>query len=213
MTARGADCPTAGPIGLALIRSALHGIAFASFGRRANAIRRLIENASGAPDATALFGNLLQGVDAEHVTQEIELKGHIFAKLVEGQIKEKKTESIKWDGTAEGYYSPISEVHFNCFADGMLSISGFLKGFYNVFDLDESELKCDAEKNAADIAAVGEIPYEMLARCGSCELYERNDFGWFGVSLAKGLTTIPEMINLFDFFRPYFIGESAEYAA
>lgn len=145
--------------------------------------------------------------------QETELKGHSFAKLVDGRITEVQLESIRWDGTTDGYYSPISEVHFNCFADGMLSISGFLKGFYNVFDLDESGLKYDAEKKAAEIAAVGEIPYEMLARCGSRELYERNDFGWFGVSLAKGLTTIPEMINLFDFFRPYFIGESAEYVA
>ena len=121
--------------------------------------------------------------------------------------------SIRPDGTTDAYYSPVSERHFNCFAEGMLSMSGFLKGFYNVFDLEESELKFDAAKKAADIAEIGEIPYAVLASCGSKELFDRNDFGWFSVSLAKGLTTLPEAMRLLDFFRPYFVGEGAGIAA
>ena len=121
--------------------------------------------------------------------------------------------SIRPDGTTDAYYSPVSERHFNCFAEGMLSMSGFLKGFYNVFDLEESELKFDAAKKAADIAEIGEIPYAVLASCGSKELFDRNDFGWFSVSLAKGLTTLPEAMRLLDFFRPYLVGEGAGIAA
>jgi hypothetical protein len=103
--------------------------------------------------------------------------------------------------------SPVSEAHFNCFAEGMLSISGFLKGFYNVFDLEEGALRYDAAKKAAAIAEVGEVPYEALASCGSRELFDRNDFGWFGVSLAKGLTTLSEVVSLLRFFSPFFVGE------
>ena len=68
-------------------------------------------------------------------------------------------------------------------------------------------LRYDAAKKAADIAEIGEIPYAVLASCGSRELFDRNDFGWFSVSLAKGLTTLPEAMRLLDFFRPYFVGE------
>ena len=145
--------------------------------------------------------------------QEAELAGHAFAKLVGSRIEEVTLTSIRPDGTTDAYYSPVSEKHFNCFAEGMLSMSGFLNGFYNVFDLEEGELKFDAAKKAADIAEIGEIPYAVLASCGSKELFDRNDFGWFSVSLAKGLTTLPEAMRLLDFFRPYFVGEGAGIAA
>lgn len=145
--------------------------------------------------------------------QEAELAGHAFAKLVDGHIQGVTLTSIREDGTTDSYYSPVSEAHFNCFAEGMLSMSGFLKGFYNVFDLEEDALRYDAEKKAADIAEIGEIPYAVLASCGSRELFERNRFGWFSVSLAKGLTTLPEAMRLLDFFRPFFVGAGTEAAA
>ncbi|MBR3225335.1 MAG: hypothetical protein IKF78_08435 [Atopobiaceae bacterium] len=145
--------------------------------------------------------------------QESELAGHAFAKLVDGRIEEVTLTSIRPDGTTESYYSPVSEAHFNCFAEGMLSMSGFLKGFYNVFDLEEGTLRYDAAKKAAEIAEIGEIPYAVLASCGSKELFDRNNFGWFSVSLAKGLTTLPEAMRMLDFFRPYFVGEGTGSAA
>ncbi len=141
--------------------------------------------------------------------QETELAGHAFARLAGGRIEEVTLESIRPDGTTDSYYGPVSERHFNCFAEGMLSMSGFLKGFYNVFDLEAGALRYDAAKKAADIAEIGEIPYAVLASCGSRELFDRNDFGWFSVSLVKGLTTLPEAMRLLDFFRPYFVGEGA----
>ncbi len=76
--------------------------------------------------------------------QESELAGHAFAKLVDGRIEEVTLTSICPDGTTDSYYSPVLEAHFNCFAEGMLSMSGFLKGFYNVFDLEEGALRYDA---------------------------------------------------------------------
>ena len=139
--------------------------------------------------------------------QEAGLAGHGFAKYVDGRITEATLTSIRPDGTTDSYYSPVSEAHFNCFAEGMLSMSGFLKGFYNVFDLEEGELRYDAAKKAAEIAAVGVIPYEAFCGCASRDVYERNDFGWFGVSLAKGLTTLPEAMRLITFFLPFFVGE------
>ena len=146
-------------------------------------------------------------VAVNSVEQEAELAGHEFAKLAGCGIEGVELISIRPDGTTDSYYSPVSERHFNCFAGGMLSMSGFLKGLYNVFDLEADELKYDAAKKAAEIAEVGEIPYAVLASCGSRELFERNDFGWFSVSLAKGLTTLGEAMRLLEFFRPFFVGE------
>ena len=145
--------------------------------------------------------------------QEAELAGHSFARLLDGRIQGVELVSIREDGTTDSYYSPVSEKHFNCFAGGMLSMSGFMRGLYNVFDLEEDVLRYIAAKKAAEIAVVGEIPYAVLASCGSRELFERNDFGWFSVSLAKGLTTLPEAIQLLNFFRPYFVGEDTRTAA
>ena len=146
-------------------------------------------------------------VEINKASQEEELKGHRFAKLTDGKITEVVLTGICRDGTTDSFYSPVTDAHFNCFAEGLLSISGFMKGLYNVFDLEENELKYNAEKKAAEIKAAGEIPYEVFASVASRELYERNNAGWFSVTIAKGLITAEELVELFDFCRPFFIGE------
>ena len=122
-------------------------------------------------------------------------------------------EGIMEDGTTDSYYSPVTEAHFNCFANGMLNISGFMAGLYNVFDLEKNELKYDAAKKAAEIEAVGEIPYEVFASVASRELYDRNNAGWFSVSIAKGLTTAEALVRLFAFCRPFFVNGKNSTAA
>jgi hypothetical protein len=144
--------------------------------------------------------------------QEKALKGHRFAKLENGGITEVTLTGIREDGETESYYSPVTEAHFNCFLNGMLNISGFMKGLYNVFDLEENELKYDAEKKAAEIREIGEIPCEVFAPVASRGLYERNRAGWFSVSIAKGLTTAEELLRLFRFCRPFFVGEEKKAA-
>ena len=145
--------------------------------------------------------------------QALELLGHRFAKLSGGKLTEVTLTGIMEDGTTDSYYSPVTEAHFNCFANGMLNISGFMAGLYNVFDLEKNELKYDAAKKAAEIEAVGEIPYEVFASVASRELYERNNAGWFSVSIAKGLTTAPALVRLFGLCRPFFVNEKDSSAA
>ena len=82
-----------------------------------------------------------------------------------------------------------------------------MKGLYNVFDLEENQLKYDAEKKAAEIKEAGEMPYEVLAGVVSRDLFERNNAGWFGVSIAKGLISAKELFDLLAFCRPFFVGE------
>ena len=137
--------------------------------------------------------------------QALDLLGHRFAKLSGGKLTEVTLTGIMEDGTTDSYYSPVTEAHFNCFANGMLNISGFMAGLYNVFDLEKNELKYDAAKKAAEIEAVGEIPYEVFASVASRELYDRNNAGWFSVSIAKGLTTVPALVRLFGLCRPCFV--------
>jgi len=146
-------------------------------------------------------------------SQAPELLGHRFAKLVGGKLTEVTLTGIMEDGTTDSYYSPVTEAHFNCFANGLLNISGFMAGLYNVFDLEENELKYDAAKKAAEIRAVGEIPYEVFAPVASRELYDRNNAGWFSVSIAKGLTTAPALVRLFGLCRPFFVNEKSSTAA
>ena len=146
-------------------------------------------------------------------SQAPELLGHRFAKLSGGRLTEVTLTGIMEDGTTDSYYSPVTEAHFNCFANGMLNISGFMAGLYNVFDLEKNELKYDAAKKAAEIEAVGEIPYEVFASVASRELYERNNAGWFSVSIAKGLTTAPALVRLFGLCRPFFVNEKDSSAA
>ena len=82
-----------------------------------------------------------------------------------------------------------------------------------MFDLEKNELKYDAAKKAAEIEAVGEIPYEVFASVASRELYERNNAGWFSVSIAKGLTTVQDLVRLFSFCRPFFVNQKGSAAA
>ena len=142
--------------------------------------------------------------------QEKELAGHRFAKLDAGRITEVTLTGIRGDGTTDSYFSPVTEAHFNCFTEGMLSISGFMKGLYNVFELEETALRYNAEKKAADIKVAGEMPVEALAGTVSRELFKRNGAGWFAVSVAKGLTTVEELVKLFGFCAPFFVEAGKE---
>ena len=119
--------------------------------------------------------------------QALELLGHRFAKLSGGKLTEVTLTGIMEDGTTDSYY--------------------------NVFDLEKNELKYDAAKKAAEIEAVGEIPYEVFASVASRELYDRNNAGWFSVSIAKGLTTAEALIRLFAFCRPFFVNGKNSTAA
>ena len=141
------------------------------------------------------------------------LTGHKFARLSGGNLTEVTLTEITEDGMTDSYYSPVTEAHFNCFANGLLNISGFMTGLYNVFELEKDALRYNAEKKAAEIKAVGEIPYEVFSCVASRELYDRNNAGWFSVAIAKGLTTAEKLVKLFGFCRPFFVGEKKETAA
>ena len=82
-----------------------------------------------------------------------------------------------------------------------------------MFDPEKNELKFDVAKKAAEIKAVGELPYEVSAPVVSRELFGRNNAGWLSVFMAKGMTTAPALIRLFGFCRPFFVGEKKETAA
>ena len=68
----------------------------------------------------------------------------------------------------------------------------------------------NAEKKAADIKVAGEMPVEALAGTVSRELFKRNGAGWFAVSVAKGLTTVEELVKLFGFCAPFFVETGKE---
>ena len=93
------------------------------------------------------------------------------------------------------------------------SIRYIIHVYINGFGQKKNELKHDTAKKAAKIKAVGEIHYEVFASVASRELYDRNNAGWFSVSIAKGLTTAEALVRLFAFCRPFFVNGKNSTAA
>ena len=102
-------------------------------------------------------------VTIENENQAEELKGHRFAVLDGDEICDVELTDIYMDGTTESYYAPVSEVYLNCFANGLLNMPGYIKGFCNVFELEDDELKYNAEKKAVEMQAASIIDFDAFA--------------------------------------------------
>lgn len=137
--------------------------------------------------------------------QEEELEGHTFAILKDGEIAAAELTDIRKDGMTDAYYAPVSEAHLNCFANGLLNMPGYVTGFCNVFELEDDELKYDAEKKQEEIEAAGFIESDLFAAIRNTEIYKKNKLDWLGVSVAKGLIDVDKLMEVYNFCLPYFV--------
>ena len=92
----------------------------------------------------------------------------------------------------------------NCFANGLLNMPGGVKGFINVFDLMEEELKYDADKKAAEIAAA-EIDSNLFSAIKNLDIYKKNKLDWLEVSVVRGMVDVEELMNLYEYCLPFFV--------
>lgn len=89
-------------------------------------------------------------------------------------------------------YSPISNYHMNCFANGMLTISNFLDGFINIFKLDEN-MKYNEQLMKQDLRLYGESTIEDFLTIADEELIRSFPYKYVNVSIGKGKITYEEI--------------------
>lgn len=96
-----------------------------------------------------------------------------------------------------GVYSPVTANGLNCFTDGFLSITGDMKGFYNIFEFDENQ-KYDEELMKQDIEKYGLYTYEDFKDYVPEVLFDAYQGQYLKVSIGKGHTTFEEILQLID---------------
>ena len=85
-------------------------------------------------------------------------------------------------------WSPVTPVHFNCFADGLL----------NIFEVDPDTMKYDEEKMAADLQKYGEFTYEDFAEYIPEEVYIAFNGRYLKVAIGKGNLTWDDIYALIE---------------
>lgn len=97
-------------------------------------------------------------------------------------------------------YSVLTEKHFNSIANGILTVTddgnkpaNLLKGFYNIFDMDNT-YKYMPEKMAADISKYGLLDYSVLKDFVTEKQFNMFNGAYLGVAIGKGLVTLDEVI-------------------
>ena len=150
-----------------------------------------------------LTDRLFVRIDSEEQSEE--LAGHRFALLEDNNIVEVELTGIHYEGTTDSYYAPVSEAHLNCFANGLLNMPGYVSGFCNVFELEEDELKYDANKKAEEMESAEEIDSDIFEFIKSSDIYQKNKLDWIRVSVAKGLISLDELMDVYEFCQPYFV--------
>ena len=96
-------------------------------------------------------------------------------------------------------YSPISNYHMNCFANGMLTMSNFLDGFINIFKLDEN-MKYDEELMKKDLEMYGEGTIEEFLVVANEDIIKSFPYKYVKVSMGKGKLTYEEIEYLVKTF-------------
>ena len=71
----------------------------------------------------------------------------------------------------------------------------------------------DAAMLALVFRETGNLPLLRDWILGLRKPYDRNNAGWFSVSIAKGLTTAEALVRLFAFCRPFFVNGKNSTAA
>ena len=99
-------------------------------------------------------------------------------RLLGGEVKNKTVE----------VYSPVSVYHLNIFANGLLSITGEIEGWFNYFERDDNLCYCK-EQMEQDIEKFGLYEYDDFKEYIRREIFDLLPIPFLKVSVGKGLTT------------------------
>lgn len=104
-------------------------------------------------------------------------------------------------------YSPMTVIHFNIVAEGMLTITSFMvdeseygiQGFVNIFDYEEGSMKYDEAKMQADIEKYGLFTYEDFKDLIPEELFEASVWRYFKIAIGKGNLTWEQVLDAINY--------------
>ena len=94
-------------------------------------------------------------------------------------------------------FGPVTAVHLNLFAEGLLNVAGDNDPFLNIFEMNDN-LMYDLDKMNADIEKYGLFTYEDFKDYITEDIYFAYQGQYLKVAIEKGYTTFERILELID---------------
>ncbi len=120
---------------------------------------------------------------------------HDFAVVENGKLEKTKLVHGSVAIKTVRVYSPVSVYHLNVIANGLLSITGEIEGWFNYFDYD-SDLKYDEKKKRLDIQKFGLYTYDDFKAYIRKQVFDLLPIPYLKVSVGKRLTTKSDIADV-----------------
>lgn len=104
-------------------------------------------------------------------------------------------------------YGPITAVHLNLFANGLLNVAGDNDPFLNIFEINEN-LMYDQEQMQKDIEEYGLFTYDDFKDYITEDIYYAYQGQYLKVAISKGYTTFERILELIDKYLKEYTYES-----
>ena len=99
-------------------------------------------------------------------------------------------------------YSPVTAVHLNLIANGLLSMPGGIPGLFNIFEYDE-DLKYNEAKMNQDIETYGLLDYSYFEDLIPYDVYVAFNGKYLGIAMAKGILTEENILYYIERYSQY----------
>ena len=99
-------------------------------------------------------------------------------------------------------YSPVTAVQLNYFTNGILSMPGGIEGLFNIFDVDTTAMKYDAEAMENDIQTYGLLTIDDFNGMITEEMFEVFNGKYLGIAVGKGNITWDHIAYLAERYAP-----------
>ena len=99
-------------------------------------------------------------------------------------------------------YSPVTAVRLNYFTNGILSMPGGIEGLFNIFDVDTTAMKYDAEAMENDIQTYGLLTIDDFNGMITEEMFEVFNGKYLGIAVGKGNITWDHIAYLAERYAP-----------
>lgn len=126
--------------------------------------------------------------------------GHKFLKQGESNMVEVTLTNVNLVEKTTAAYSPVTYGHLCYYVNGMLSMPGGIEGLFNIFEVDNDNMKYNANLMAGDIERYGTFTYEEFNAIVPVPevMFNAVNGQYLKVALGKGLITIEKIRNLID---------------
>lgn len=126
--------------------------------------------------------------------------GHKFLKQGESNMVEVALTNVNLVEKTTAAYSPVTYGHLCYYVNGMLSMPGGIEGLFNIFEVDNDNMKYNANLMAGDMERYGTFTYEEFNAIVPVPevMFNAVNGQYLKVALGKGLITIEKIRYLID---------------